>query len=47
MKLLLEAHAEGASVADKDGWLPLHWAVENQAGAEVVKLLLEAHAEGA
>eukprot|EP01048_Picozoa_sp_COSAG05_P037623 COSAG05_NODE_17648_length_322_cov_0.385650_2_plen_61_part_01 len=25
------------------GWLPLHFAVEKQAGAEVVKLLLEAH----
>eukprot|EP01048_Picozoa_sp_COSAG05_P043500 COSAG05_NODE_24092_length_254_cov_0.387097_1_plen_44_part_01 len=27
---------EWSSVVDKDGWLPLHWAVENQAGAEVV-----------
>eukprot|EP01048_Picozoa_sp_COSAG05_P015635 COSAG05_NODE_1905_length_3849_cov_524.588533_1_plen_576_part_10 len=47
VKLLLEAHAEGASVADKHGQLPLHWAVAKQAGVEVVKLLLEAHAEGA
>ena len=30
---------EGASVADKEGRLPLHQAVAKQAGAEVVKLL--------
>ena len=43
----LDARPDSAAVTDKYGRLPLHWAVTNQAGAEVVTLLQEAHKEGA
>lgn len=43
VELLLQHYAEGATVRNQYGSLPLHMAASNQASVEVVKLLIEAY----
>eukprot|EP00873_Tetraselmis_striata_P038694 jgi/Tetstr1/458958/TSEL_004429.t1 len=48
VRLLLDGHPEGAQTPDRQGRLPLHWAVENQeASAEICLALLARHSHAA
>jgi len=47
VRLLLARCPEATRQADRDGALPLHWAVEHNAPKEVVQLLLEANKDAA
>lgn len=45
VKTLIEAYKEGASVKDNEGWLPIHYAVQ-QGTLECVIIVSQAYKEG-
>jgi ankyrin repeat protein len=40
---LLNVFPSAVQMADKKGWLPIHWAAKNTSNVDVIKLLLEMH----